>query len=197
MDWINEGAVSREGLALKDAPVFGTCRLCLQHRELKRGHTLSALIYRWLRRTQRRQNRPFIMLDSVSKKHGPVQDGIRSPLCCWECEQALGVSEREFRTDSLGRTLQATLPAGRYASWLLKFATANAWRVLRYHLDDPKAPWSATMRTDAERTAERWRQFLRGKSPGVGPYRLHRETHSQFCGSRLHRPCGGVGGLRV
>ena len=158
----------------KPPPVFGICRLCLEHRELKRSHTLSALVYRWLRRTQRRQNRPFIMLDSVEGTHKPVQDGIKAPLCCWECEQALGVDEREFRNGFFGPYVSGETTNRPYGSWLLRFATANAWRVLQYHLEEtPKTPWEPSMRSAAKRAAEHWRQFLHREVSGLGEFRVH------------------------
>ena len=158
----------------KPPPVFGICRLCLQYRELKRSHTLSALVYRWLRRTQRRQNRPFIMLNSVEGTHKPVQDGIKVPLCCWECEQALGVDEREFRNRFFGPYVSGETTNRPYGSWLLRFATANAWRVLQYHLEEtPKTPWEPSLRSESKRAAERWRQFLHREVSGLGEFRVH------------------------
>ena len=157
----------------KFPPVFGTCRLCLKHRELKRSHTTSALIYRWLRRTQRRQNAPFIMLD-VDGTHRPAQDGIKTPLCCWECEQDLGVDEREFRNRFFGPYIAGETTNRSYGSWLLRFATANVWRAQRYHLEEtPKTQWSPSLRPAAERAAERWRAFLHREVSGIGEFRVH------------------------
>jgi hypothetical protein len=159
---------------VRKAAVFGKCRLCLEHRELKDSHILSGLVYRWFRRSQRRRNRPFVMVDTVTDRYRRIQDGLRAPFCCWSCEQELGRAEHQFRERFFAPYIGGRTSNLEYGSWLSRFAAANAWRVLQYHLEEVAVTsWSPSLRSRGQRAAEHWRRFLRGEVAGLGKFRLH------------------------
>ena len=78
------------------------------------------------------------MLDTGTKEYWPVQDGVKAPFCCWQCEQTLGRSEQQFRERFFRPYIAGRTSNLKYGTWLSRFAAANVWRVLQYHLEDTR-----------------------------------------------------------
>ena len=108
------------------------CKLCGLEGELRNSHIIPEFVYRPLYDTKHR----FHVLSNLSDK-GPalIQKGVREPLLCGACEQALGVFERYASLVFSGQTRVRSRREGKlvhlegldYAKFKL-FALSILWR---------------------------------------------------------------------
>jgi hypothetical protein len=80
-----------------DAGVNGTCRLCGTIGPLRESHILSKFVFRWFRRTMANPQPTFPMVDVKTEEITLMQDGIKRPFLCGDCEQQVGNWERNFK----------------------------------------------------------------------------------------------------
>ena len=63
----------------------GICRLCYCDAELQESHVIPAFVFRWLRETG-----PTPHMRISDEPNRRVQDGLKYPWLCRDCEQMLG-----------------------------------------------------------------------------------------------------------
>lgn len=102
------------------------CRLCNQERELQESHIIPSFVYNWLKETSVTGHLRFG--ETVNKR---VQDGIKSYLLCWDCEQLFAKFENTFSKEVF-IPLHRDVPINPYGKWMLKFCASVCWRVLIY-----------------------------------------------------------------
>lgn len=141
------------------------CRLCRRELPLLQSHILPAFVFRDLKRNSATGHIRFSDRPNVR-----VQDGIKRPWLCQDCEQRFSAWERKFANEvvvpwSDGRDLT------RYSDWLLKFCVSVSWRVLLFAKGlNPEHVYSDEEEAGfvlAERT---WREFLLGERPHPGQF---------------------------
>jgi hypothetical protein len=145
------------------------CALCLSAAPLKESHIIPAFVFRWLRDTSATGHVRFA--ETPNKR---VQDGLKVPLLCGECEQRLGVWEKLFSEQVFLPWYERSGQPIRYGDWLLKFCVSLSWRVLRHvkdqnglvHFSDPQKVLS-------EAALTRWASCILDKAPHPGPFEQH------------------------
>jgi hypothetical protein len=102
-----------------------------------------------------------------------VQDGVKKPWLCANCEILLGRDEREFSTKLFYPWIKEPQRI-EYHSWLMRFCTSVSWRVLKHckglNLGHEYTDGEDAAAGEAEAV---WRQFLLGERTGVGMFEQH------------------------
>ena len=138
------------------------------------SHIVSAFVYRWFKRTMVVPNRPMVSVDAITREYDDrVQDGLKTYFLCSECEQDLSVDEREFNERLFAPYHAGKIQSVAYDRWLARFAVANTWRVLQFHLQGPVDGWPPMLHQRALRAAEHWRRFLRREVRGLTAFPVH------------------------
>lgn len=156
--------------SLLDRPpaLMPTCALCHADAELRDSHVLPAFVFRWLR--ERSATGHIRNTDNINRR---VQDGLKKPWLCERCEQLFSRDEQAFAS-RLFHPWLAGASRIEYHAWLLRFCASVSWRVLRHakglNPDHHYTPEEDRAADDAERT---WRDFLLGRSNGVGRFEQH------------------------
>lgn len=104
-----------------------------------------------------------------------VQDTLRLPLMCDDCEERISAWEAPFGREMFSKlAAHAALPYP-YGPWMLRFGVSVAWRVLLAHLH--LAPdlhvLTERHRKMVPEALERWRAFMRGEQPHPGDHQIH------------------------
>lgn len=146
----------------------GLCRLCGRERSLVDSHILPAFVFRW-----KRESAGGSALRSTKQPNLRVQDGLKVPFLCEECEAVFSRDEREFANKIFypyTKDRAAQLP---YGPWLLRFCTSVSWRVLKYAMErEGFARWEDSPAEELCQTAEEiWRAFLLGERAHPGDFR--------------------------
>ncbi|QBR71195.1 hypothetical protein CU048_07745 [Beijerinckiaceae bacterium] len=136
---------------------------------MKESHIIPAFVFRWLRDTSATGH-----IRSAETPNKRVQDGLKVPLLCEECEQRLNVWEKPFSERVFHPWYEQSGQSIKYGDWLLKFCVSLSWRVLRHirdfnglaHLSDPQKMLSET-------ALKRWTDFMLGRVPHPGPFEQH------------------------
>lgn len=145
-----------------------SCAFCLKQAPLRNSHVLPAFIYRWLR--SRSGSGHIRHTEQINRR---VQDGLKLPWLCADCEALIGRFETAFAT-KLFHPWHGGQHVVRYDEWLLKFCVSVSWRVLRY----AKGRNAAKIYTpEQERligeAGARWRAFLLGEVPHPASFEQH------------------------
>ena len=85
----------------KKIPVYGDCALCKNYAELQDSHIVPKFIIRAAGLLKRKFN--LICLSHKEQSDYNMQDGIKEPLLCWNCEQKLGKWEFYARQAIYGK----------------------------------------------------------------------------------------------
>src|SRR3546814_5636435 len=102
-----------------------------------------------------------------------VQDGLKLPWLCGECEALFSRDETAFAT-KLFHPWHAGNYRIPYDDWLLKFCVSVSWRVLRYARGrNPDTHYTDAQEALMDDADVRWRAFLRGAEPHPGPFEQH------------------------
>lgn len=144
------------------------CALCLQEAVLRESHVLPAFVFRWLRK--RSVTGHIRITSNVNQR---IQDGIKKPWLCGDCEQTLSREEQAFSSRLFGPWLGGTLRV-EYGPWLMRFCTSVSWRVLKHckglNPDHTYSPEEEQAAAEAEAV---WRDYLLGKRNGIGKFEQH------------------------
>jgi hypothetical protein len=125
--------------AVDQTNLGGMCGFCSAQAPLRDSHVLPAFVYRWLR--NRSGSGHIRHTDNPNRR---VQDGLKLPWFCGDCESLFSRYETAFATKVIHPWHAGTYKI-TYEDWLLKFCVSISWRVLRYARGRNK---------DAEYTAE-------------------------------------------
>ncbi len=104
-----------------------------------------------------------------------VQDGLKTELLCFDCEQRLGRYENSFKRNFFVPFTKRAERIIVYQEWLLKFAVSLSWRLCLYslsnsHLGDDSYPG---MRERLLNAVEVWRLYLLDRQDNPGKYEQH------------------------
>jgi hypothetical protein len=148
--------------------MLGTCRLCQQTKELQESHIIPAFAFRWLRGPHEGY------LRHTQEPNRRVQDGLKLPFLCRQCEGHLSQFETDFanklfypfNTDGVERV--------GFGAWLLKFCVSISWRALSYQKETGRLlHFSPSQITATNRALSVWSQFLLGQIPHPQRFEQH------------------------
>jgi hypothetical protein len=147
----------------------GRCRLCLENKELQLSHIIPKFVFRYLK-----ESSVGSMRNSLTPNRR-VQDGEKSYLLCYHCEQLFSGWEREF-SKQIFIPLHDPSPvkhAIHYGPWAMKFATSVSWRVLTYYTERGDSHLNEMLQQESLRALEVWRLFLLSKKNNTKSYEQH------------------------
>ena len=148
--------------------VEGVCAFCATRARLVESHVLPAFVYRWLR--DRSGTGHIRRTDSPNRR---VQDGLKLPWLCQQCEGRFSRYETAFAT-KVFHPWQTGMNRIAYGEWLLKFCVSISWRVLRYARGRNKdAQYTDIQRSLMDDAEMRWRAFLKDEAPHPGAFEQH------------------------
>jgi len=150
------------------------CSLCLEAKPLKKSHILPKNHFRDLMGISTKP-RLLYRTNTDSKPTSFVQDGLKTPLLCFECEQRIGRYENAFKRNFFVPFTKRVRRTITYQEWLLKFAVSLSWRLCVYsfnngHLGDDSYPGMRDKLLDA---IEVWRLYLLDRLDNPGKYEQH------------------------
>jgi hypothetical protein len=144
------------------------CAFCEEEAELRESHVLPAFVFRWLRG---RSGLGHIRNSDTPNRR--VQDGLKLPWLCDECEGRFSRFETAFATKVfypwLGGNYQ--IP---YDELLLKFCVSVSWRVMKFAYGYNKdAKYTDDQRALAAKASARWKRFLLDQEPHPAEFEQH------------------------
>lgn len=156
------------GSAAGKAESNGICAFCNAEARLRDSHVLPAFVFRWLR--GRSGTGHMRQTDNPNRR---VQDGLKLPWLCSDCEARFSRYETAFATKVFHPWHAGTykLP---YDNWLLKFCVSVSWRVLRYARGrNPDTTYTEDQEALMDDADARWRAFLLDEEPHPGAFEQH------------------------
>lgn len=146
----------------------GVCAFCEVKARLRESHVLPAFVYRWLR--GRSGTGHMRQTDNPNQR---VQDGLKLPLLCGDCEGLFSRYETAFATKVFHPWHAGTYQIP-YEEWMLKFCVSVSWRVLRFARGrSSNASYTTEQHALMDQAASRWRAFLRDEEPHPGAFEQH------------------------
>lgn len=154
------------GLAGKNSK---PCALCGSDVPLIESHILPAFVFRWLKNTSATG---FLRYSETPNRR--VQDGLRLPWCCPECEALFSKWETPFASKVFAPLNADEDAEAQYEEWMLKFCVSVSWRVLTYMgeiggLDE----FSDEQQEEAAKAEAQWASFLLGQAEHPGRFEQH------------------------
>lgn len=147
---------------------FKHCKLCGKLAELKESHVIPAFVFRFARSTSATGHLRFGQTPNQR-----VQDGIKTPLLCEDCEVRLSVWEKKF-AEQIFHPIRGENSTLSYGPWFAKFAASVSWRVL-WEFAEKK--WITHLPADvaskANSALQVWKAFVLDKVENPGPFPLH------------------------
>lgn len=142
-----------------------TCRLCQLPKPLRDSHVIPKFAIQWTKDTG-----PGI-LRQATNPNLRVQDGLKEPLLCEECEQLVGQDEKKFAERIFRPFLGNPYEEIRYDEFFIRFVASLAWRMLISKIGSERLHSGFD---DKLSEAElEWRDFLLRKEPLKNYGRFH------------------------
>ena len=158
-----------------ETPIFfphaaeGLCRLCEGKKILQVSHIVPAFAIRWLKDTSGN-----IPIRNTKEPNLRVQDGLKLPWLCGDCEGVLGRWETAFCNGLFNPYTKEPDGRYKYSRWLNRFCISLSWRIARYALETNKfAGWSPEEVERLRRAEVVWHDCLLEKRPHPGPHEQH------------------------
>ncbi len=147
---------------------IGICAFCGSNSTLQESHVLPAFVFRWLRK--RSGSGHIRHTDNVNRR---VQDGLKLPWLCIDCERLFSSYETMFATKVFHPWIAGNNSIS-YDAWMLKFCVSVSWRVLRFARGQNKNTIYSTEQNYLMDQAEsRWRDFLNDNVPHPASFEQH------------------------
>lgn len=143
------------------------CKLCGKLAELKESHLVPAFVYRWMRSTSGTGHLRFGQTPNQR-----VQDGIKTPLLCEDCEGRLSVWEKKFAEQIFHPAREKNDGTLSYGPWFAKFAASVSWRVLLAFTERKHLTYLPdNVASKANDALQEWRAFILDEveNPGLFP----------------------------
>ena len=112
----------------KKEKIVGTCRLCKQKMELQGSHIIPKMFYDLIKR-----NSLTARIRGTDNPNIPIQDGVKIPFLCHECEEKFSNYETGF--SRIYRNYAGSFGTAEFDSdsdILRYFLLSIGWRVLQY-----------------------------------------------------------------
>jgi hypothetical protein len=106
---------------------MGLCKLCEAEADLELSHIIPKFVFRHLKKTS-----PTGHMRSADNPNRSVQDGLKVPFLCGDCEDLFSVWETKFANEIFFKYQTDRQGEFRYDSWLAKYLASVSFRVLAY-----------------------------------------------------------------
>lgn len=145
------------------------CQLCENTKELVESHIIPKFVFSWLKNTSPGHIREY------KTPNRRVQDGLKLPMLCNDCELLFSVWENVFSREVFLpiHETQSSEPQYPYGDWALKFAVSVSWRILKYGTLEGISHFSEEQLNLAEEALFTWKDFLFGVLPHPGRFEQH------------------------
>lgn len=128
------------------------CNLCQEERRLEDSHIIPKFITKWLKETGTGG------LRKATNFNKRVQDGIKEPFLCEECEDKFNKSETYFCNSIFHPVVNDNIASFEYTDQLFYFVISVLWRLLRHtFLEEEKG---RRFYNELRIIEEEWRNFL-------------------------------------
>ncbi len=107
------------------------CRLCDKEKSLEISHIVPKFIFRHLKKTS-----PTGYIRATENPNRPVQDGIKLPFLCGDCEDIFSKWETLFANKVFYPYQNDEAQEFKYEEWLTKYLASVSFRVLVYVYED-------------------------------------------------------------
>lgn len=152
-----------------DSSCCGACRLCGDEASLRQSHIIPQFVFDWLKETSATGH---IRYGRNPNKR--VQDGLKIPLLCDNCEQRLGRWEKDFCERVFLPYHKDSTQTLHYDAWLAKFCISVCWRVLVHHTEETGlASLSDELKKNARMACDRWKALLLDQCTSIMPFEQH------------------------
>ena len=147
---------------------IGVCAFCCANGPLQESHVLPAFLFRWLRK---RSGTGHIRdTENINRR---VQDGLKLPWLCVDCEGRFSRHETAFAT-KVFHPWMAGNNSIAYDDWMLKFCVSVSWRILRFARGRNKdASYTSEQNLLMDQAEARWRDFLNDEAPHPASFEQH------------------------
>lgn len=148
---------------------MAACLLCEAEKDLVNSHVIPKFVFSWLKETSpshiREYNTPNLR----------VQDGLKFPMLCPDCELRLSGWESEFSKNVFSpiHDTRARQPRYPYGPWALKFAVSVSWRILMYGASRGISHFSGEQLLKVDEALGAWRAFILDQAPHPGEFQQH------------------------
>jgi len=145
------------------------CRLCQATTDLRESHIIPAFVYRWQKKTSATGYLRF-----GQKVNARVQDGLKCPFLCGECEALFNDWETTFASEFFSPYHEQGKTHFQHGEWMAKFCVSVSWRVLSYMQEKySDVRYNNRFGSDTSEALSAWADFLLGKRPDFGPFEQH------------------------
>jgi hypothetical protein len=125
----------------------GGCALCKRNVPLVESHIIPKFVFRWKKETSATG---FLRFSQTPNKR--VQDGLKVPMLCIDCEGLFNGFETPFSKRLFYPYISDGGQRLPYDSWLLKFCVSVSWRILSYGFGETELrEWNAAQRAAANK----------------------------------------------
>lgn len=140
-----------------------SCRLCKQPKVLRQSHIIPSFVIKWIKRTSATGH-----LRSLENTNKRIQDGVKLPLLCDECESLFSGFEKTFSEKifipyvndelDINSVAQGKIKYFEYEEWLLKFTLSVQWRglVSSEYFGESNFPEFSNERNEFEESVRRY-----------------------------------------
>lgn len=146
------------------------CALCQKEPAIKNSHIVPKFVTDWLKETGGR-------IRNASNPNRRIQDGLKIPLLCLQCENAFSLWEGSFKQqvfDPIHSAAPQLHSHIEYGKWLLKFSVSVCWRVLKSSaIENDLDHLTDIQRIGANKALSIWEEFLSGQIPNPGQFEQH------------------------
>ena len=148
---------------------FDQCALCAGSSDLQASHIIPGFVFDWFRETSATGHFRF-----SQSPNWRVQDGLKPPMLCWDCEQRFSSWEAKFAEKCFVPINNGRVSKISYGPWMLKFATSVSWRVLRvFAATGGLSGFPDHILTKVDDALQNWARFLLGHQPNPDPHEQH------------------------
>ena len=148
----------------------GICGLCRRRADLQESHIIPKFVSDHQKATSATG---FLRTsEGVNRR---VQDGLKLPLLCRDCEGLLNQWETPFAAQIYHPWTRREAKTFDYGPWLLKFAVSVSWRALTWYMDSSRGrrKYTDDERDLVENALTAWKDFLLGARPHPGRFEQH------------------------
>jgi len=136
------------------------CRLCDKEKPLEISHIVPKFIFRHLKKTS-----PTGYIRATENPNRPVQDGIKLPFLCGDCEDIFSKWETLFANKIFYPYQNDEAQEFKYEEWLTKYLASVSFRVLVYVYEDTGLDYfSPEMLAYVDKAIINLKSYLLGKT---------------------------------
>lgn len=144
-----------------DNTMEGICRLCREKKELAGSHIIPKMFYKHIK--ERSETGGIRLVSDPNKR---LQDGLKLPFLCHDCEQLFSKYEKYFSDNFFQPTKNNSSEIKKYNTKddnLRYFILSVAWRCLKYIYETDKEmleQFTTEEKLKLESILEHWRDIL-------------------------------------